>query len=891
MSSRKNKRKQRKAKTPPPEGAPKPKPNASSAPAPETGSTSTGAAPPMGTEDAKEQQLDRARTTSAELQEELDATKAELEEAERQRDALRSESEDIDRRGVELAAGEEQLAEKEGQLQDGVAKLRADRAQLEQLEEELGRREGEAIQFEAALAAVEAKLEQAVAEHKLSVSRWEGSAVERERRAGAAEAKAATAARADVQAENERLAAEAQERADGIREAARREAGEILREAASEAARRRDVAAEDAEALRSAAREDAASVRERAAEDRRTVLSESEQAAEELRSEAIMTLQDATELRNARQGERTRLVKQHEALLLELEAATAALQEQEQELELERARLDSRRARLDRRQEGIEELARLQASEQLARLEAEQFELENQLDARNRVLESAVKERDDLREIVERAKGGKAAQFKAEADALRQQRDEFRSQLDTLPSPAEIEALRAAAERAGDTEDQNEALRRRLSELERNRYKAQADRVTLSGEREVAEAYRATNAQLRTELEALRAIHKDHKGTPMLAFQEVAQQDPPSLPPATDPESLPWLVGRLRDAMAALPDGRARCYPAETIATFLGGLAASQSRLVVLQGLPGTGKTSLPVAVAEAMGAGHRVIEVQSQWRDRGDLVGTWNPFHRRFYAQDFALALYEAGTRAYAQRPYFIVLDEMNLAYVEHYFADVLSRMERHHSEHHLRLVEDRVALQGVDLPKRIEDGRLPIPPNVWFIGTANDDESTRQISPKVYDRAFVMDLNDAPINFEPESESSPVGVRVEALRSLLQPADARLPTPFEEAEQSWELVEKPLRDKLRITRTGRFRAQWSAFGVAYSAAMGRSAVAAGQAFDHFLATKLLRELVGRFDPAADTILEELESATLETIWQKGWPNVAASQSMRLVKQQRARR
>jgi hypothetical protein len=87
--------------------------------------------------------------------------------------------------------------------------------------------------------------------------------------------------------------------------------------------------------------------------------------------------------------------------------------------------------------------------------------------------------------------------------------------------------------------------------------------------------------------------------------------------------------------------GKSLYYSERDLRCFLGGLA--MSRLHLLQGISGTGKTSLPIAFARAIGAGCKVIEVQAGWRDRQDLLGHFSAFERKFYESEFLLALYRA--------------------------------------------------------------------------------------------------------------------------------------------------------------------------------------------------------------------------------------------------------
>jgi hypothetical protein len=137
-------------------------------------------------------------------------------------------------------------------------------------------------------------------------------------------------------------------------------------------------------------------------------------------------------------------------------------------------------------------------------------------------------------------------------------------------------------------------------------------------------------------------------------------------------------------------EGRTLYYAERDVRAFLGGLA--MTRLMLLQGISGTGKTSLPLAFASAVGGGIEIVEVQAGWRDRQDLVGYYNAFHRHYYATNFLQALYSAGTPAYRDRLFLMVLDEINLSRPEQFFADFLSALEQPMEERRLTLVNDPV-------------------------------------------------------------------------------------------------------------------------------------------------------------------------------------------------------
>lgn len=148
------------------------------------------------------------------------------------------------------------------------------------------------------------------------------------------------------------------------------------------------------------------------------------------------------------------------------------------------------------------------------------------------------------------------------------------------------------------------------------------------------------------------------------------------------------------------------------------------------------------------------VMAVRPNWTDQRGLLGAYNPLTRQYLATPFLRLLLEARneqTRAAKEdrqaAPFFLILDEMNLARVEHYFADFLSALE---SGEPLHLhdnpdVEEGLTEgdeQGVPVPRQ-----LSIPTNVFFIGTVNVDESTYMFSPKVLDRAFTIELNSVDL------------------------------------------------------------------------------------------------------------------------------------------------
>lgn len=205
----------------------------------------------------------------------------------------------------------------------------------------------------------------------------------------------------------------------------------------------------------------------------------------------------------------------------------------------------------------------------------------------------------------------------------------------------------------------------------------------------------------------------------------------------TLPKLVQFVVNYARDSRLHLS------YTAEDIAAFIAGLGTT--RLTILQGMSGTGKTSLPKIFTEALFSKCDIIEVESSWRDKNELLGYYNEFSKTYTPKKFTQALYQA--KLNPETLTFIVLDEMNLSRIEYYFSDFLSLMENEPDKRELKLLNvglyrtvdgKRFAYRGLT-----EGHTLKIPANVWFIGTANRDESTFEISDKVYDRAHTMNFN----------------------------------------------------------------------------------------------------------------------------------------------------
>ena len=186
-------------------------------------------------------------------------------------------------------------------------------------------------------------------------------------------------------------------------------------------------------------------------------------------------------------------------------------------------------------------------------------------------------------------------------------------------------------------------------------------------------------------------------------------------------------------------------YDISDIRRFISNLGVSH--ILVMQGMSGTGKTSLAYAFGEFIGNPSVIVPIQPMWKERTDMVGYYNEFTGKFNETLLLQKMYEA---SYSRDMYVTVLDEMNIARVEYYFAEFLSLLEIPDPEK--RYIDVVADVQKGD-PHLLKNGRLKLPPNMWFIGTANNDDSTFAISDKVYDRAMVINLDkkSAPFHAQP--------------------------------------------------------------------------------------------------------------------------------------------
>ncbi len=300
-------------------------------------------------------------------------------------------------------------------------------------------------------------------------------------------------------------------------------------------------------------------------------------------------------------------------------------------------------------------------------------------------------------------------------------------------------------------------------------------------------------------------------------------------------------------------------YKEEIIRLFVAGMAST--KILILEGISGTGKTSLPYSFSRFLNNPAALVSVQPSYRDRTELLGYFNEFTKRFNETEFLKSVYEAG---YREEPSFIVLDEMNLARVEYYFAEMLSVLEMPSVDEWL---VDLVPVGWPGDPKLMSEGKLKVSPNIWFVGTANNDDSTFTITDKVYDRAIPIEINEKAEPFEaPDTET--VNISTGYLNSLF--AQAKEDFPISPAMRTkLDKLDGYLMTRFKMSFGNRILRQMEDFVPVYVACGGTE----GEALDYIIGRKILKKFESMNISYVRDEIKELIAFVEKTFGKSGLP------------------
>ncbi|MEG4838251.1 hypothetical protein [Microcoleus sp. B9-D4] len=546
----------------------------------------------------------------------------------------------------------------------------------------------------------------------------------------------------------------------------------------------------------------------------------------------------------------------------QLIAERKSLRKEQNRLEIDRELLDEERQYLE---EKVEQhaVAKVESLEANLRIWKERYEESQKLQQTLEV---------NLRKAVDANKRfgqRNPEEILAELEDLRRRNNELDQKLSERPTEAAARRLEDLEAQKEQWEAEHFRLIVKVQQLERSAATNRIAVLNLETLRDEKEALEASNNRLRAMLEELRvnvndAIAQSKERSPFEKCVQLDKDEKLQIAPPLSQESidLAQFAEDLRYRIAISQKGKPLYYSEQDIRAFLGGIAMSKSKLHILQGISGTGKTSLPIAFARALGRrgreNYKLVEVQAGWRDRQDLIGYYNSFEGKFYETEFLTALYEAQCPEFRDQIYIIILDEMNLSRPEQYFADFLSKLEQDAPELILNTDLERPS------PKLFKKkDTLIIPPNVWFVGTANQDETTLEFADKTYDRAHVMELERSQESFDIPQLSRREPISYNALTTAFKEAQKQHQS---QATKAFDFLNdnlsKILESKFKIGWGNRLQRQINDYIPVVIAAGGSLT----EATDHILATKILRKVRDRHDiqPGDMTELKE----TIETYW-----------------------
>ena len=607
----------------------------------------------------------------------------------------------------------------------------------------------------------------------------------------------------------------------------------------------------------------------------------------------------------------------------ELHDAQLKLDSDRQDFEFEKEALDDEKAYVQRRKERYDSSSPAKVEELEVELKDEKNKygmLIEKYEALSKRLEETQVLLDTVKTEIESSNGGKKIvsmrEIIAEMQEFREKYERLAAVYEKYPDDASISALEEKAQRAEKLERENSAL-----EQERNRYREEAVAARNASKelevvRQEVEAINALNEHLLQELESHKTALESRTGDTCPSLSKVDTETEESnfvadinrIVQRTSLESLRDIVSHVKNYAGSRNKDERLYYTDNDIRAFLAGMAVS--RLIILQGMSGTGKSSLPRIFSEAISGFNRLIPVESSWRDRNELLGYYNDFNKKFNAKSFTIELYRSTKKRCKEVPTFIVLDEMNLARIEYYFSDFLAILqEPDHDKWLIELVSSDMRTLPMELPEEVKqkmrkddptvfaiwekiersrqgdlksetsdeekemltsylaklgrltgakdliDGRkIRVTDNIWFIGTANQDESTFEISDKVYDRAQVVSLNRKGVSEGQYANTEKKYISVTDLIKLFEGAINAYKKKAE-VEARLEKLDAVLMDKFDISFGNRIVSQTVDFAAVFTAAGG----SLEDALDYQISTKILRKVISSDD--GEAFLELLDA------------------------------
>ncbi len=606
------------------------------------------------------------------------------------------------------------------------------------------------------------------------------------------------------------------------------------------------------------AREDAVKIKEQAREELNKAKEEAHSIIIDAENQKIKLLDDT---RMQIEDKYRHITEEFDKKLTELIKRETEIKRKQVELEIQEEDFEFLRTELQTKRASIEAKIELFSPSKVEELN---YEIQTLVDLRNvdkEIITKLKKEIIQLKQLIPENETRSVDTILQELDSQRDENERLRDHLAQLPSIEELENLRSASDLVDNLNQILDEERRKRRVAEEKADNLSIGVTELEQARKTAETLKTLNAQLQDELSKINDVYKQNTQSKFPGLIEIDRElaKKETFRPATTNLDLKGIVKYIR-SYGAVKEGL--YYSEKTIRSFIASLASS--KLLILQGLSGTGKSSLPRLFKEALGTESSLVPVQPSWRDNRELLGYDNDFTKRFKETEFTKFVYQASAPTNREKIWFIVLDEMNLARIEYYFADFLSILEKKPEEWSIPLVPSNDDTNPDNRPKYLVDNctSLFVTQNIWFIGTANKDESTFGITDKVYDRAQVLDFKNRENVFSSECKDK-LTLSFDEFNNLIELAQ-KLPGNCLD-NQDWDKlnsIDEHLRDTLDITFGNRIKAQMEKFVPVYIACGGSKT----EALDYLFTHKVLRKLESRYETyLRDSLKELIEMIELE--------------------------
>lgn len=622
----------------------------------------------------------------------------------------------LDAKAEELAKWQAALSEKESSLETEALRIQKEKVVLEEREKTAESELKQKIDTEYTEA--RAKLN-----HEQNKSREELSA-ELEKK------------RSEFEASTKKALEDLDQELKKIRENAQTEIDTARRNQESELRRRREETEQELQKQRK--------------ENQDAIKKDKEKALEELKAEIEQRTADLTRGENALSSERERVKAERERVEA-LEAGIAKreddLLDQNRVLEREKRRLEREKSRIDEANDNLETVVNEKIEDTIKNLQqmiaAKNQELEN---LRNQ-LSSTVKEIELVKSFKE-AYGDDPQVLIQTLKQLEESNTTLRNKLANCSDKTEFDNLSAAYREAKAELDRLLEENRHLSDSQGRFSTLEAQFRTLDSEHK---SLQATCESLENQLEAKnqelvrlstpegRVADRDARIAAIMTGALDDKKDLIGAGKGFDSRS------SKKDEVAWLEDVWSKCenygikFNKRILYAFHTALKINEwSTITVLAGVSGTGKSELPRLYAEFGGLNFCSVAVQPNWDSQESMLGFFNSIDNQFEPEELLKFLVQCTTDPrYSDYMSIVLLDEMNLAHVEHYFAEFLSKLESRRGLSKSYLPEIEVKLGAGVKPYGLKLSRT-----LLWTGTMNQDETTKSLSDKVLDRGIVINF-----------------------------------------------------------------------------------------------------------------------------------------------------